>query len=353
MPLASYSLFSYLSCHLAALTVKPLRKTITALFGFNRRERRGTYVLSLLLVVLLAVRLTAFRTGRLPEEIPPLPSADPSSVSTMKAVPASFNFDPNTVTYEDLQKLGLSAKQARTLVNYRNSGARFRKPEDLARVYGIDTSTIARLVPFIKISNTYRTNAGEAYAGRAARDDVNGRHTVRPGGRADAGLEREGFRQEQTARDDPPVTIDLNICTAEELEELPGIGPVLSVRIIRYRSLLGGFVETDQLIEVYGLDSSVARLIEGQLTLTMDSVRPVALDNATFGELARHPYLGYEAARRITRYRSVTPSAVTLGAMVRSGVITAGQAERIAPYVRPSPGTSGNDYEFISSKVLK
>jgi hypothetical protein len=39
--------------------------------------------------------------------------------------------------------------------------------------------------------------------------------------------------------------------------------------------------------------------------------------------------------------------------MVRDRVITAEQAERISPYVMPSPYATGDDYEFISSKVLK
>jgi hypothetical protein len=128
---------------------------------------------------------------------------------------------------------------------------------------------------------------------------------------------------------------------------------VLSVRIIRFRSLLGGFVDTGQLAEIYGLDSTVVRHVAGRLTLTYDSVRPIELDSASFGELARHPYLGYEAARQITRYRSAAASPVTLGEMVGRGVITSQQAARIAPYVRPAKGTSGSDYEFILSKVLK
>jgi hypothetical protein len=39
--------------------------------------------------------------------------------------------------------------------------------------------------------------------------------------------------------------------------------------------------------------------------------------------------------------------------MVGNKIISTQQAERLAPYVRPSPGAAGNDYEFISSKVLK
>ncbi|MEZ4999001.1 MAG: helix-hairpin-helix domain-containing protein [Bacteroidales bacterium] len=149
------------------------------------------------------------------------------------------------------------------------------------------------------------------------------------------------------------LLIDLNTCTAGELETLPGIGPVLASRIIRYRSLLGGFVDPLQLSEVYGLDSAVVRLAAARLTLTFDSVRPLVLDSATFGDLARHPYLGYEAARQITRYRAMARRPMTLGEMAGNGVITPEQAGRIAPYVKPQGNVVRSDYEFISSKVLK
>src|SRR5690606_40943919 len=61
------------------------------------------------------------------------------------------------------------------------------------------------------------------------------------------------------------LALDINRCTAGELVALPGIGPVLAERIIKYRNLLGGFVDKWQLVEVYGLDSSVARLAAEQL----------------------------------------------------------------------------------------
>ncbi len=48
-------------------------------------------------------------------------------------------------------------------------------------------------------------------------------------------------------------SVDLNSCDTSDLAALPGIGPVLSVRIIRYRKLLGGFASVEQLKEVYGL----------------------------------------------------------------------------------------------------
>lgn len=339
--------------------MKKFRKTVTALIGFDRRERRGTYVLALLVLTLLVVRSVALRPGNVPEELPPLPvamaEAEAGMGSGKREIPSVplFNFDPNAASYDEMITLGLSERQARTLVNYRNSGARFRRPEDLARVYGIDSVTVARLIPYIIISDPGITARNLEADGNRPRYE-GGSGGERSGtGKAPSGTTRGPGDYEEPRGKMSAAMLDLNRCTAEELVSLPGIGPVLSARIIRYRSLLGGFVEKRQLTEVYGLDSSVVELIEVRLTITYDSVRPLELDSATFGEIARHPYLGYDAARRITSYRSVSQLPPTLGNMVGSGVITPLQAERIAPYVRPARGVTGSDYEFISSKVLK
>ncbi len=333
--------------------MKPLRKLVTSLIGFDRREKRGTYILSVMLITLLVLRLVLFRPGEVPGHLPPL-TGEAVTVAAGEAPPAlPFNFDPNTVSYDDLLNLGLSERQARTLVNYRKSGARFRRPEDLLRVYGIDSAMTARLLPYIVIGDTGVVPVKGVSHRSAWRFESSAAGDNAADVRGPAGTTSGDGTAESKVTNHPALLLDLNRCTAEELISLPGIGSVLSVRIIRYRSLLGGFVETDQLAEVYGLDSSLVRLVAGRLTLTYDSVRALELDSVTFGDLARHPYLGYEAARQITRYRSVTASPVTLGEMVVRGVITPQQAERIAPYVRPARGTSGSDYEFILSKVLK
>jgi len=330
---------------LAVLVVKYFRKIAAGLIGFDRRERRGTYLLSFLVIILLLVRFTAFRPGNPdagPSQSTAAAESSPGTAEDETVSPVLFTFDPNTVSYSDLLRLGLTERQAVTLINYRSSGARFRRPEDLARVYGIDSSAAARLYPYIDINNDAAKTATRSAPLPATVEAVRGMSRNSPAQEA-----------ESRAVTGPPFPVDLNRCSAYELESLPGIGPVLSVRIIRYRDLLGGFVGTDQLREVYGLDSSVVSLIAPMVTLTFDSVAPLLLDSVTFGDLARHPYVGYETARVITRYRTLSEAPLTLGSMVSRKVLSPQQAERLAPYVRPSQGTSGNDYEFISSKVLK
>ncbi|GBC92222.1 ComE operon protein 1 [bacterium HR15] len=47
--------------------------------------------------------------------------------------------------------------------------------------------------------------------------------------------------------------LDINRATAEELEQLPGIGPVLAARIVEYRRAHGRFQSVDELLEVRGI----------------------------------------------------------------------------------------------------
>jgi len=312
--------------------MKRFKKIVSQLFGFDRRERHGTYVLVWLVVILLFIRLFAFRPGREPLNDTLLFTGDTVSTSVDEARSekiALFPFDPNLATRDELLGLGLTERQVSTLVNYRDAGARFRRPQDLAKVYGIDSATVARLMPWVRIeAGRRKPDMAEAERpGVAVRNDTLVYATVQP--------------------------VDLNRCDTGDLVKLDGIGPVLSERIIKYRRLLGGFVDVRQLNEVYGLDSLTVLKILPLLTLTYDSVVPLVLDTISYRHLARHPYIGPETAGLIMKYRELMGVPVTLSDLVSGHVMTVGQASRLAPYIRPSPGADDNDYEFISSKVLK
>lgn len=51
----------------------------------------------------------------------------------------------------------------------------------------------------------------------------------------------------------PGTPVDLNAATAEQLDQLPGVGPVLAQRIVDYRTQHGGFRSVDQLQDVDGI----------------------------------------------------------------------------------------------------
>lgn len=57
--------------------------------------------------------------------------------------------------------------------------------------------------------------------------------------------------------------LDLNLASAAELRQLPGIGPVLSEAIVSWREEHGGFRSVEELLEVPGIgEKTFARIRE-------------------------------------------------------------------------------------------
>jgi comEA protein len=59
----------------------------------------------------------------------------------------------------------------------------------------------------------------------------------------------------------PSKPIDINLATSDQLQQLPGIGPVIAQRIIDYRKKSGPFRNVDELIAVRGIsDKRLAKI---------------------------------------------------------------------------------------------
>lgn len=112
-----------------------------------------------------------------------------------------------------------------------------------------------------------------------------------------AGISRE------MARSSYPL-LDINTADSALWEALPGIGPVLAGRIVRFRDKLGGFYAISQIGETYGLPDSTFNKIQPYLRLTKVSLKKLDLNRMDEKSLARHPYIRYKLARLIVLYRS-------------------------------------------------
>ncbi|GIX06948.1 MAG: hypothetical protein KatS3mg115_1351 [Candidatus Poribacteria bacterium] len=61
--------------------------------------------------------------------------------------------------------------------------------------------------------------------------------------------------------------LDLNAATLEELQALPGIGPVLARRILEYRTQHGAFRSVEELLQVSGIGTAKLREIRPYVTV--------------------------------------------------------------------------------------
>lgn len=130
-----------------------------------------------------------------------------------------------------------------------------------------------------------------------------------------------------------PSVIDLNTATKEVLADLPGIGKVLSERIIKYRDVLGGFCKKEQLKEVYGITGEVFELMKIQISVNEQKVRKLNPNTATLLELDKHPYISEKLARQIINYREKVKKYQQVNDLSQLYEMDESTLEKLSPYI--------------------
>ena len=127
--------------------------------------------------------------------------------------------------------------------------------------------------------------------------------------------------------------LDINKCDSASLEALPGIGPVLSARIIKYRKLLGGFAATDQLREVYGLTEETFNLISGRIFADTTVIKRLNINTADYKQLIRLPYFERYEVIAILKYRELNGKIFSMSDLVKNKLIVPETAIKVRSYL--------------------
>ena len=187
----------------------------------------------------------------------------------------TFRFNPNTVSIEDLIRLGFTEKQAQAIDNYRRKGGRFRRSSDFAKSYVVADSVFRRLEPFIDIPK-----------------------------------------------------LDLNKADSAALTSLPGIGPYYAKKILEHRKALHGFSYKEQLLDLPRFEKEK---FDGLADLIVVSApEPYPLWALPEDSLKLHPYIGRSAHSLILYRQSMPRDAWTVDGLRSEGVLTATAADRLS-----------------------
>lgn len=189
----------------------------------------------------------------------------------------SFEFDPNTVSAEDLVRLGFSEKQAMSIVNYRSKGGRFRRRSDFAKSFVVSDSIYRRLEPFIRI----------------------------------------------------PL-VDINTADSAAFDGLPGIGPYFAAKMVEYRSELGGYSYPEQLMDIYNFGQERFDALEDLISCS--EAPPFELWTLPAEKLREHPYIRtWQAADAIVLYRENVPAdSLSVEGIAEAGILPEEDAEKLA-----------------------
>lgn len=129
------------------------------------------------------------------------------------------------------------------------------------------------------------------------------------------------------------LLVELNSADSIDLVQLHNIGPTFARRILRYRNLLGGFVDKSQLWEVYGMDSTRFNDIAPHVTIDNKTVAQLDLNSATLDQLKRHPYLDYQQARAIIRHRDAMGPYHSIHDLAQVALLDSTTICKLTPYL--------------------
>lgn len=291
-----------------------LRGKIRERWPYSRLEVRGILILITILVILITFRIIQ-KSNRntwawhpviadtlCDEEIIRDEASSEELAYSHKmsglADKAYVTFDPNTVSKAILEQNGFPSEIAARVIKYRDKGGRFTTWKDMYKIYGVDSSRIESLRNYIIIESlTTRQPEGES----------------EPEPRA--------------------YLIELNSARAVDLSTLPGIGRVLSERIIKYKELLGGYHAVAQVREVYGISDSLFNIIRPRLVVDSSLVIQISVNSTDFDDLFSHPYVNHADANKILNYRRIQGGIKTREELRDNYIISDSVYQKLAPYL--------------------
>lgn len=192
-----------------------------------------------------------------------------------------FRFDPNTVSVEDLCRLGFSRKQAESIDAYRQKGGVFRRKQDFSKSYVVSEDVYRRLESYIDI----------------------------------------------------PM-VDLNLADSTAFDALPGIGGWFAGKMIEHREALGGYSYIEQLMEIYRFDQEKFDALKDLVCVKSPYCFP--LWTLPADSLRRHPYIrNYETANAIVLFREHNPEEQwTVDNLRGAGILSEEDASRLSRCVK-------------------
>lgn len=297
-----------------------IRETLRQFFDYSTGERRGVIVLVIVLMLSLVIRIM------LPYLINDKGSTEISvaylelqkkqneieytkkskkrfvrekveqSYKKVEIIPALF--DPNTASSAELSQVGFSSFVSVNIVKYRNGGGMFREKTDLFKIYGVDSSHTQLINRYCEISNELIEQKDNR---------------------------REAFRKQ--------FKVEINTADSVKMVSIPGIGKILSQRILKYREKLGGFSSPEQLKEIYGIQEERFDQIKDYILVDTLKIIKLNINELSAKELSKHPYLNTFQSQAIVKYRELMGVFVDCKQVFENYILTEEEYHRVVIYL--------------------
>lgn len=255
-------------------------------FTFSKQQRSGVLLLLLLITALICVYwFVDFSQEDILDTSSPEIVILQNELDSLRLVeienrkPKKYPFNPNFITDYRGYVLGMSNEEIDRLLKYRKEEKWINSAADFKSVTGVSDSLLNELSPYFKFP--------EWVNNPSPKTDFNTFNK-------DKGFVEKPFNQK----------IDLNKATAEQLQEVSGIGEALSKRIVLYREKINGFSNDNQLYSVYGLSPEVVQRTLNVFTVkTPKEIIKMNVNSSSASDIATIPGVSFELAKNIWEYR--------------------------------------------------
>ncbi len=281
---------------------------------FNRSQRNGIFLLVLIIISLQAFYFFGSFSSQssAPETEDPELVLFQEKIDSLRQVSKTgdtlkiFPFNPNFITDYRGYVLGMSVEEIDKIIAYRAADNWANSAAEFQQVTGISDSLLEKIEPYFRFPEWVTREPSSV--------KLNTRQPT-----------------PQIAYEDKQ---DLNSATVEELQEIKGIGEVLSGRIVNYKNKIGGYVDDLQLKDIYGLNYEVRDEVLARFTVK-DAPEQEILDinAASVLELSEVPYFNYELAREIVNYRLLHEKISTFEELANIKDFPSEKIDRIALYL--------------------
>jgi DNA uptake protein ComE-like DNA-binding protein len=261
-------------------------KTIKKYFNFSREQRTGILFLFGIIIVLQLIYFfvdfsSLSKTSPEKEQWLSLQSQiDSMKKEKRDYVPKIYPFNPNFITDYKGYKLGMSVAEIDRLLAYRKENKYVNSPKEFQSITKVSDSLLNVISPYFKfpdwVNNKKQFAAYKKYPNSAF------------------------------AKKEKIVVIDINQATQDDLIKIYGIGEAISIRILKFKESLGGFVSMEQMNDVWGLSPEVIENLNTHFKiLATPTVKKIDINNASIKELSLFPYFKYPISKNIVTFRSM------------------------------------------------
>lgn len=301
------------------------KRIVRNYFKFNNRERRGVFVLLLLLFVLVLVHgfirfypeTNSTFSHKLLTEIGVFESnknvIEFNQHQPIESTSVEWNsFDPNSASLNDLVLTGLDSAVANRVIKYREKGGSYYSLDGLARIYGMNESWLKEAAEYVTFPQRVTESEGESLGDDSA---------------------RYSKVQSSGTNKTPIIKVELNLADSQSLEKIPWIGPFTAGEIVGLRKKLGGFRSYDQLLDVYRIRDETIESVINHTTLDTGLISRININSCSLRELGRHPYITWKQAKIILNYREQHGPYISTRGILKTSVISDSLYSKIAPYL--------------------